>query len=246
MTDDIFFEIHTGLPREGPGRDQYTERAFRMLPHIEKPDILDIGCGPGGPTITLARMSGGRITGLDNHQPYLDRLEERARDEGLSDRVRALHGSMFAIPFPEGSFDVVWAEGAIYIVGFERGLNDWRRFLKPHGFLVVHEMTWLQPDPPREILDYWKKFYPGIASVENNLQTISRCGYDVIEHFTLPEDAWWAEYYGPLEERISQLRKKYAGNTAALEALDNEQREIDMYRKYQSWYGSVFFVLQKQ
>jgi ubiquinone/menaquinone biosynthesis C-methylase UbiE len=246
MTDDIFSEIHTGLPREGPGRDQYTEKAFKMLPHLRQPDILDIGCGPGGPTVKLAGLCDGRVTGLDSHQPYLDRLAQKAADEDLTDRVRAVRGSMYDIPFPRESFDVIWAEGAIYIVGFEKGLVDWRGFLKPDGFLVVHEMTWLRPDPPREILDYWKKLYPGIMTVEENLQTIPRCGYEVIEHFTLPEDAWWIEYYGPLEERISQLRTKYAGDTRALEALYNEQREIDMYRKYKSWYGSVFFVMQKR
>lgn len=246
MTEDIFFEIHNGLPREGPGRDQYTEKAFKMLPRMDRPDILDVGCGPGGPTVTLAKLCGGQVTGLDNHQPYLDRLSQKVRDEGVTDRVHAVHGSMFAIPFPDESFDVIWAEGAIYMVGFERGLVDWRRFLKPDGFLVVHEMTWLQPDPPREIFGYWKRLYPGITTVEDNLRTIPQCGYEVIGHFTLPEDAWWIEYYGPLEERISQLRRKYAGDARALEALDNEQKEIDMYRKYKSWYGSVFFVMQKR
>jgi hypothetical protein len=49
---DIFFEIHQGLPREGPGRNDYTQKAFEILPKMERPRILDIGCGPGGPTRT--------------------------------------------------------------------------------------------------------------------------------------------------------------------------------------------------
>lgn len=68
-TRDIFFEIHKGLPREGPGRNDYTRRAFEMLPKLDKPRILDIGCGPGGPTMELARLSGGSVIGLDNHHP---------------------------------------------------------------------------------------------------------------------------------------------------------------------------------
>lgn len=48
MAQDIFFEIHQDLPREGPGRDKYTRKAFQMLPAMDKPKILDIGCGPGG------------------------------------------------------------------------------------------------------------------------------------------------------------------------------------------------------
>ena len=244
MFDDINFEIHADLPRQGPGRDQYTERAYRMLPSLQAPNILDIGCGPGGPTGTLARLSGGRVTGIDTHQPFLDQFSERASKAGLSDRVSPVHASMFDIPFPDGSFDVVWAEGAIYIIGFEKGLTAWRRLLKSPGFLVVHEMCWLRPDPPAEIRDYWVRMYSGITTVPENIEMIHRSGYDLIGHFTLPEDAWWIEYYGPLEDRLQSFRVKYADDRKALAAIEEEQREIDMYRKYQRWYGSVFFVME--
>jgi ubiquinone/menaquinone biosynthesis C-methylase UbiE len=243
VATDIFFEIHQGLPREGPGRDRYTRRAFEMLPRVEKPRILDIGCGPGGPTMELARLSGGEVIGLDTHQPYLDELQRKIESEGLEGRVKALNCSMFEMTFPDSSFDVVWSEGAIYIVGFERGLKDWRRLIAPGGFLVIHDVSWLRPDPPREVNDYWLKNYPGIRSVHESLSIIKRCGYEAIGHFTLPEDAWWIEYYGPLEARIKELREKYADDPKALEVLDGESEEIEMYKKHSNWYGSVFFCL---
>lgn len=216
-----------------------------MLPELDNPCILDVGCGPGGPTLELARLSRGPIIGLDTHQPYLDRLTRKIEEAGLSDRVKAVNCSMFEMDFSDESFDIIWAEGSIYIIGFERGLKEWRRFLKPGGFLVVHEMTWLRPAPPQEIYDYWKAFYPGIKTVQENLKQIPGCGYDLIGHFTLPDDAWWIEYYGPLEKRIRQIRKKYSDDSEALAALDKEQREIEMFKKYHKWYGSVFFVMQK-
>jgi SAM-dependent methyltransferase len=183
---------------------------------------------------------------MDIHQPYLDRLSQKIDRAGLSDRVEALKCSMFEMPFPEESFDLIWSEGSIYLIGFERGLTEWRRFIKPDGFLVVHEMTWLRPEPPQELSDYWNDLYPGISTVAENVTRVSRCGYDLIGHFTLPEDAWWTEYYGPLEDRLRGLRAKYADDADALATLEEEQREIDMYRKYQQWYGSVFFVMQKR
>lgn len=245
MTTDIFFEIHHNLPREGPGRNRYTRQAFYLLPDMDKPRILDIGCGPGGQTMELARLTQGEVIGIDTHQPYLDQLTEKIKEAGLSDRVHAINCSMFDMKFPEESFDIIWAEGSIYIMGFERGLTKWPHLIKPKGFLVVHEMTWLQPDPPQEIYEYWKKFYPEIKTVAENMEIISKHGYSLLGHFTLPEDAWWIEYYNPLEERIRNLREKYINNTEALAVLDNEQREIDMYKKYYQWYGSVFFVMQK-
>jgi len=245
MTTDIFFDIHHDLPREGPGRNQYTRKAFHMLPEMDKPRILDIGCGPGGQTMDLARLTQGEVIGIDIHQPYLDQLTNKIKEAGLSARVHAINCSMFNMKFPDESFDIIWAEGSIYIMGFEQGLAGWRRLIKPKGFLAVHEMTWLRPDPPQEIYAYWKEFYPEIKTVEENMELILKCGYTLIGQFTLPEDAWWIEYYGPLEERIKDLRGKYIDNLEALAILDNEQREIEMYKKYYQWYGSVFFVMKK-
>ena len=246
VTNDIFFEIHQGLPREGPGRNKYTRRAFRMLPRLDKPRILDVGCGPGGPTLELAKLSQGKVMGIDVHQPYLDELTRKIERAGLSEHVKAVKCSMFEMDFPNESFDIIWAEGSIFIIGFERGLKEWRRFIKPHGYLVLHHMTWLGPHPPREIYTYWKEIYPAIKTVRENLEQIPGCGYDLIGHFTLPEDAWWIEYYGPLEMRIRELRTKYVDAPEAIRALDEEQREIDMFKKYHTWYGSVFFVMQKK
>ncbi len=246
MRKDIFFEIHQELPREGPGRNNYTQKAFEMLPQLDQPRILDIGCGPGGPTMELARISGGFVIGLDKHQPYLDVLEDKIEKAGFSERMQAVNGSLFAMDFPEESFDIIWSEGSIYLIGFETGLKEWRRFIKPRGFCVVHEMTWLKPDPPREIADYWKKMYPGITTIPHNLEVIPSCGYDVLGHFPLPEDAWWEEYYYPLQERINQLRSKYRDDRETLRILDSEHEEIDLYKKYSEWYGSVFYVMQKR
>jgi SAM-dependent methyltransferase len=243
--NELFLETHRDLPREGPGRELYTRRAFEMLPHLERPRILDIGCGPGAPTIELARLSDGEVIGIDIHQQYLDQLQTRIDGAGLGGRVRAERMSMFDIDFVDAAFDVVWAEGAIYIIGFERGLAEWRRLIRPGGFMAVHEMCWLRPDPPEEIAEFWRAAYPAITSIEGNLAVIDAAGYRLLGHFTLGEDAWWPDYYSPLEQRIEMLRSKYADDVAALSQLDEEQQEIDLYRKYKDWYGSVFFVMQR-
>ncbi|GAJ09326.1 unnamed protein product, partial [marine sediment metagenome] len=196
--------------------------------------------------LELARLSQGEVIGIDVKQSSLDRLTTKIKEAGLSDRVKAVDCSMFNMDFADESFDIIWAEGSIFIIGFERGLKEWRRFLKPKGFLVVHEMTWLQPSPPQEIYDYWKGHYPGIKTVPESLKLVSDCGYDLIGHFALPEDAWWVLYYGPLEKRIKKLRARYIDDPPALLVLDKEQHELELYKKYCKWYGSAFFVMQKR
>lgn len=242
--NELFFEIHRDLPREGPGRDRYTERAFRMLPPMEDPRILDIGCGPGSPTMALAKLGGGEVIGIDIHQQYLDQLQAKIDAADVGHRVRAVNCSMFEIDFDDRSFDIVWAEGSIFIIGFERGLCEWKRLIKPERFLVVHEVAWLRPDPPQEIVDFWLREYPAITTIDEKLRQIEKSGHHLIGHFPLPEDAWWHEYYDPLEERIDMLRAKYAEDAEVIAELDEHQLEIDMFRKYSRWYGSVFFVMQ--
>jgi hypothetical protein len=59
------------------------------------------------------------------------------------------------------------------------------------------------------------------------------------------EDTWWCEYYGPLEKRIQELSIKYSDNPDALDVLDKEQQEVEMFKRNPKMFGSVFFVMQK-
>ncbi|MGQ9721146.1 MAG: hypothetical protein ACUVXA_07480 [Candidatus Jordarchaeum sp.] len=78
------------------------------------------------------------------------------------------------------------------------------------------------------------------------MKQIPKCGYEIIGHFILPENAWWVEYYQPLEKRINELRRKYSNNPEALKILNDEQREVDMYKKNPELFGAMFFIMQKR
>jgi len=242
----IFLEVHEGLTRQGYGRDKYTEQAYHMLPKFDKPNILDIGCGPGDPTFCLARTSGGNVTGIDTHQPFVDKLNERAKEAGLGDRTHAMNMDMNNMDFPNKSFDIIWSEGSIYFIGFKQGIMDWKRLLKDGGCIAVHEACWTKTDPPKGVYDWWMKMYPGITTVERNAEMVEEADFELLGHIVLPDDAWFTEYYEPLGKRLAEFREKYAGNKTALAALDTEQYEIDMFKKYSGWYGSAFFLMRKK
>jgi SAM-dependent methyltransferase len=244
MAPDIQRELHRELSRGSPARLGFTRKAFRMLPPLHDPRILDIGCGQGGPTLELARLSGGHVTGLDTDRSALHELARRADEEGLSDHIEVVHGSMFDMDFADGSFDVIWAEGSLHILGFERALREWRRFIRPHGFLVVHEMAWLRPDPPSEIAGCWQMAYPGIRTVSEYVEQVPDHGYELVGHFALPDDFWLLDYFDPMVARIRVLRRKYAEDQAAQRTLDREQQAADLYKKHSKWYGSVFLLMR--
>jgi SAM-dependent methyltransferase len=243
--NDLLFQIHNGLPREGPGDRASTHRAYAAVRDVAASGcVLDVGCGPGAQTIDLGIAGASRITAIDQHLPYLDELSERARAAGLAGRVHPVRASMFALPFARSTFDVVWAEGAIYIIGFARGLQEWRALLRPGGFVVVTHLSWLRTDIPDEPRAFWTRHYPAIRDVQQNVQIARESGFDPVDVFTLPESAWWTDYYTPLEARLASLRDRYLGSVEALSAIEGSQQEIDLYRRFGACYGYVFYVLR--
>jgi ubiquinone/menaquinone biosynthesis C-methylase UbiE len=245
MGMDIRRELYEGLGEASSIGLSFTRQAFQMLPRLTNPRILDIGCGQGRATLELARSSGGQVVGLDIDQAALEVLSRRIKEEGLAGHVQVVHGSMFDMDFSDESFDVLWAEGSLNAIGFEKGLRAWRRLIKPNGFLVIHDAAWLQPDPPQEIVDRWQPVFPEINTVPGYMAQLQRYGYRLVGHFALPEDFWWLNYYALIDERIRELRQTYAGDRAIQKVLDKEQREVDLYRKHHQWYGSAFLVMQK-
>jgi ubiquinone/menaquinone biosynthesis C-methylase UbiE len=191
---------------------------------LDKPRILDVGCGSGVPTLELARLSEGEVVGIDIDQSLLDRLNRKIERAGLSNLVQTKKCSMFKMGFADESFDIIWAEGSLSVIGFERGLKEWRRLLKPGGFLVVHAET-------RNMID--------------KLKMIPSFGYELLNKLSLPEDAHWIEYYEPLEIRIQELRDKYKNDPKILEALRKNQNEIDMIKRNPKEFSSAFYIMQK-
>ena len=144
----------------------------------------------------------------------------------------------------EGPFDLIWSEGALYIMGFREGLAMCHCLLVPGGLLAVSELCWLRPDAPKECRKFFDNEYPAMLDVDANLAIIRSSGYKVVSYFTLPESSWWDSYYNPLADRLQPFRKKYATEPKRIEMIDAVAMEIDMYRKYSSYYGYVFFLMQ--
>jgi ubiquinone/menaquinone biosynthesis C-methylase UbiE len=241
-----FYELFEALPRGGPGDNISTRKAFRAITNVpEQPLILDIGCGPGEQTIALAKLSKGSIIALDNHQPFLNTLIKKAREEALLDQIVAKNMSMLEMDFDENTFDIIWSEGALYFMGFQNGLRRCHQLLKSDGFLAVTEIVYLKDNPPAPLIQYFENEYPDILAVKNKIELIQNEKFHLISHFTLPESSWLDHFYLPMEEELSRLSKKYQGNETALGIFEAMKNEIDLYKEYSDFYGYEFFVMQK-
>ncbi len=234
------------MERQGPGSPEVTTRALSFIDNLtDKSLVADIGCGTGGQTMVLAQHAPGSITGIDLFPGFVDIFNRDAGRLGLQDRVKGIVGSMDNLPFREEELDLIWSEGAIYNIGFERGLNEWRKYLKTGGYIAVSESSWFTDERPAEINDYWMDAYPEIDTIPNQVAQIQKAGYLPVATFILPENCWTEHYFARKEAAREIFLDKYAGNKAAEEFMALQPREEELYRKYKEFYGYVFFIAKK-
>ncbi len=249
MSDDramaLFFELFSGLPRQGPGSPESTRRAWSLIPTFgPSGHVLDIGCGTGAQTLVLAEVTQARIVAVDAHPPFVEELNARAAQLGLGARVRAHVGDMARLEYPSGSFDVVWSEGAAYVMGVDAALDTWKRLLVPGGHLALSELCWLTPEPPPECLAFFAGEYPAMRDVPATLAAVDRADYRRVGHFTLPASAWWDDYYEPLGSNVREFKARHGDDPLALAIAGQTEREIEVFTRYSGSYRYVFFVMQ--
>jgi ubiquinone/menaquinone biosynthesis C-methylase UbiE len=243
----LLIDLHKEGHRQGPGGDAETELALNlaMIDRAAPLKIADIGCGTGASTILLARLLNARITAVDFLQDFLDVLEKRAEMTGVAGRISALPRSMDDLPFTEEELDVIWSEGAIYNIGFEKGVAEWRRFLKVGGLLVASEITWLTDSRPTELQKYWDSEYPEIDVASAKIRVLEKHGFSPVGYFALPEHCWLEEYYRPMQARFEDFLNRNGYSEKAREIVTAEQHEIDLYEKHKSHVGYGMYIAKK-
>lgn len=242
----LICEYFSSLERQGPGSPDVTIKALSFVEGLtEHSRIADIGCGTGGQTMVLAEHAPGTITGIDLFPGFIDQFNAGVQQYNLQQRVCGVVGSMDSLPFQTEELDLIWSEGAIYNIGFERGLREWRPFLKQGGYLAVSEASWFTEERPAEIEAFWQDAYPGIDTIANKVGQMQRAGYLPVATFILPENCWTDHFYGPQTAVQTAFLEKHAGNPAAEAFIANERREAALYGQYKAYYGYVFYIGKK-
>ena len=243
---NLICEYFASIERQGPGSPEMTLKALSFISNLtNNSHIADLGCGTGGQTMVLARHAPGQITGLDLFPGFIDRFNRNAQALRLQDRVRGVVGSMDELPFEKGSLDLIWSEGSIYNIGFERGINLWHDYLRPGGYMAVSESSWFTDERPAEIHDFWMNAYPEIDTIPVKVAQVQQAGYVPVATFILPENCWTEPFYAPQVAAQEQFLQKRQGDVAAEEFIANQRYEIGLYHKYKAFYGYVFYIARK-
>ncbi len=243
---EILFEVYEALPRQGPGNRACAAQALALCRDLPaRPAVLDMGCGVGGQTLHLAELTGGSIVAIDSHAPFIARLNATIAARGLAPRVRAVVADMASLGLPPASFDLIWSEGALYNLGIEKALRVCHDLLRPGGHLAFSDAVWRKENPPSEVRAAFDADYPTMGWTADVLDTIARCCFELLGHFTLPDEAWWDDFYTPMQERLRQLRGVYADDREALAVLDQIAKEPELHRTHADYYAYEFFVTRR-
>jgi len=242
----IFFEVYEALPRQGPGNRACAARALSLCGDLPpSPMVLDLGCGVGGQTLHLAELTSGSIVAIDSHAPNIERLNATVTEHGLSQRVCAMVGDMGHPEQSLESFDLIWSEGALYNIGIGNALRICHGLLRPGGYLVFSDAVWRKENPPPEVKASFELDYPTMGWADDVVATIKNYEFELLGHFTLPDEAWWNDFYTPMQHRIKELRGKYDNDAEALSILDQLAQEPEMHRRYSDYYAYEFFVVRR-
>ena len=243
----LLADLFKNVKRQGPGNEAATHRALDGISKSIPPSgkIADIGCGTGTQTLTLARHTDCTIIAIDLLPDFLDVLRERVHAEGLEGRVQAIEASMEDLPFEGGELDLIWSEGAIYNMGFRNGLQSWRKFLKPGGYLAVSELCWIRGNRPEELENYWNENYPDIDMASGKMAVLEDCGYEPTAYFHLSQECWWEHFYLPLLQELDLFTTRHSTSSIAQEIAANQRLEIQHYQRFKDYYSYGFFVARK-
>ncbi len=243
----LLIDLHKRAKRQGPGGDSETRMAIElaMLDSSIPLKVADIGCGTGASTIQLARSLNADITAIDFLPEFLEILKSNAETKGLSNKINTIACSMDNLQFDNNEYDVIWSEGAIYNIGFEKGINYWRHFLKPDGVLVVSEITWITNERPSEIEDYWQEEYPEIDTASSKLKKLEENGYTPISYFVLPEKCWLENYYRPMQDSFTEFLARHSHSKESEAIVEAERKEISLYEKYKAYISYGVYIARK-
>lgn len=236
----FLFELFENTPRQGPGSVETTRRALGMLPDsLKVRRVLDLGCGTGGSTLVLAEDTSAHITAVDIHPPFLATLRARAKGRGLADGITTIAADMGDATVLGADFDLIWAEGSAYSIGFENALKRWRPLVRPTGCLVVTELVWFAAEPTERARAFFASEYPDMCDEATRIHQAKDAGYDLLHTFRLPASDWQAYYAGleaPLKDAVSRR--------GMLEIYAATRQEQEVYETCGDDYGYVCLVLQ--
>ena len=182
--------------------------------------ILEVGCGSGYTACTTAKQHQASVVAVDLESHLLARARERARSMRVEESVALARADARHLPFADASFDGVICESVLaFLEDKASALREFHRVLKPGGFLVNSEVTFLTP-PPDDFLAAIRGAAPKVPGA-----------------LAIPVDP--QEHQRLLEETGFVSVQVETGDVSVRQNM-MEQMQIDGFRALKPFFASLF------
>jgi cyclopropane fatty-acyl-phospholipid synthase-like methyltransferase len=236
-------ELHRGLERQGPGDTDFSNYIISQIPELpSNPRIADIGCGAGAGTLFLADKFRSKVRAVDFSREFLDELENRAKQRGLEHLVETIECDMGSLDWKPKTIDLLWSEGAAYILTFEGAMKAWRPLMAANGIAVISEMSYFTSEVPESVRVYWQNAYPAIGTESENTNHANSSGFEILGIHRLPSKVWWDNYYGPLRENMNSFRS--SKDNIMQTVIEETDEEMTLFEKHEMHYGYSFYIMK--
>ena len=146
------FAAEVGLTKHMGGLEA-TEELIELCHIGEGSHVLDVGCGAGQTPCYIAKRYGCRVVGVDISERMIERSRERAKREGVADKVEFRVADAQDLPFEDDVFDAVITESVTaFTEDKQRAVKEYARVTKTGGYIGLNESTWLKVPPPPEMV----------------------------------------------------------------------------------------------
>ncbi len=209
-----FLELIWGEGYLSPGGPEEVARLLTGLDLNEK-KVLDIGCGAGGITLSLARDYGAaRVVGIDVEEPVCETARKLVDEAGFSDRVEIQKVAPGPFPFDDSEFDVVFSKDSIIHISDKETLAEQAfRVLKPNGWFVASDWLISHDDEPTPQMKQYIELEGlefAMASPVRYQRALENAGFSDISLFN--RNSWYfeqakqelAELTGPRRQEFEQ------------------------------------------
>lgn len=236
-------ELHQGLERQGPGDTDFSDYIISQIPELPtNPRIADIGCGAGAGTLFLADKFRSKVLAVDFSRDFLNKLEDRAKQQGLEHLVETIECDMGSLDWKPKTIDLLWSEGAAYNLTFEGALKVWRPLMAPNGIAVISEMSYFTSEVPDSVRVYWQNAYPTIGTESENSNHAYSSGFEILGIHRLPSKAWWDNYYGPLRKNMKSF--KHSEESIMQAVIKETEEEMKLFGEHEKHYGYSFYIMK--
>lgn len=216
--DDIrknYSKVGTNLIEQLYGDDFLSLSGFRSSDEMigaaritATSQVLDVGCGVGGPALRLAEQTGCHVTGIDLMEWHAEEAASRAAKRGLSERTDFRSGDATELPFSEASFDVVWSQDAwCHVPDKEKVVSEAARVLKPGGYVAFTDWVSLDVMEPKYMAAVQAAIAAtGYATPDQYHGWLEEAGCSVLESEDISDR--FAARYRTMIDNLSKLETK--------------------------------------